>query len=833
VRPGQLPAPRTSLIGRDESVEALVSLLDGGARLVVVTGPGGVGKTRVTIEAARRLVQGCGRRASYVPLAGVADGLGLVSALFDVVGVAERSGGDRIAALVAALGDEPHLLVLDTFEHLLAEHRTISELLDRCPGLQVLVTSRSRVRIDGEQVVTLAPLTVPPEDSIDLDDVDAWQGSPAVQLFCDRAVALCRDFHLTSSNLPAVLSACRALDGLPLALELAAARMTLLTPQGLADELAGGHRSRLDLLDQGPRDLPARQQSLSETISWSESLLTDAGRVLFRRLAVFPAELDLDFLERVCAGPDLGPGAMLHELGSLVDLHLVEPAHGDDGRPRFVLLGTMREYAETRLEEAGESGGLHERYVTAVVELAAAFAKNVETAEEQESLDWASEHLSDLRAALAYLRDRRDRPRGVALSAALGRFWLHRGHMGEGLRWLDCFLSLSGAAPTDPLVPANARLWAARLAADEADVGSSEGAELLGMARDAVAVLTETGDVADRFRSAEHFAHVLTMRGELAEAEAVVDRAIQQCREMGASFWLPVQLHRAGFLAMQAGRHDAAVALADETIEAARASGQERMAAWGEQLLALLGGEGADTEAALTANLVAWRKVDEGRGTSTTLDSLGALAVLRGELHVAIGRFLGALVQAQRVGFWPAEAYSVLGIAGSAMLAGSDKDGARLHGGLVPHLPTIRHAMPTAFFSAYEAIVGETEDRLGPAAFSAALQAASTVWSDVVSDARLVAAPLAADPQLGPDGIEPVPAPPGRHRPASTDLSERELEVLKLIATGRTNDQIATSLHLSPKTVMHHSTRIYSKLEVRGRAEAVARGYGLGLLTAP
>ena len=841
-RSGQLPVPRTSLIGRADSVAATVGLLGDGRRLVVVTGPGGVGKTRVAIAAAQQIERSRTRHVWFVPLAGAVDRAGMIAALFDRFGAADRLGPDRLLSLNAAIRERPGLLVLDTFEHLLAEHDVLSHLLSECPELCVLVTSRHRVCMDGEQVVTLSPLPVPePEDGV--GDLRALEAVPSVALFCERVGSLQPGFHLTQENAPAIVSVCRSLDGLPLALELAAARMTILSPEVLARELARAGPGKLELLSGGAADLPARHRRLAETIAWSENLLDPVAKTLFRRLAVFPAEFDFDLVTRVCTDSAVDTASVLDALGSLVDLHLVEPDHGGSDETRFFLLGTVREYAAERLDAAKERRTLEERLADASVEFARTFARQVEGPDEQVWMDRVDHRLADIRVSMALLAHRSDPAQGLSLAGDLGFYWLHRGHIGEGRRSLEQFLALNAATTersSEPRATWNAQLWAARLAIDEGDVDGDQQSDPVQTLRDMTDLLAHAGTVTDSLRASEQLAHALTVHGRMDEAGAVVEAAIARGNHEGGEYWLPVLLHRASFLAEQSGRHDDAVRFAIETADAARRNRLDRLAAWGDQALALLGrdrtGRPADPERALLQNLEAWRALGEGRGTSTTMVSIGALSVLRGDNAEAMSWFLGAMDEGQRVGYWHAEAFAVLGIAGTAFAAGRIREGARLHGGLLPRLATLKAGMPPHFYAAYEQLVSDGAERLGPEAFSRATDAVPTDWALVVAGARQLAATLAAPGwREESPSAELGPALPKsgtrRGRPPSSGLSDREIEVLTLIASGATNGEIAQQLLLSPKTVMHHSTNIYRKLGVRGRAEAVAHAYEFGLLS--
>ncbi|HEY3081706.1 MAG TPA: helix-turn-helix domain-containing protein [Chloroflexota bacterium] len=378
--PHNLPWQPTSFLGRGHEVRGLGELLRRpDTRLVTVTGSGGTGKTRLALRVAEDMLREFADGTFVVPLAPVADHGVVVQAIAQTFGLAKVAGYSLDDVVVDHLRPRRILLVLDNFEHLLTGAPLVAQLLGACPGLKALVTSRAALRLSGEWEFPLAPLPVP--DARRVPSVEALAQCPSVALFVERAARVRAGFRLTGDDAAAVAEICRRLDGLPLALELAAARVKLLAPPALLRQLAGPGGSSLRLLTSGPRDLPARQQTLRGTIAWSYELLAPTEKRLFRRLAVFVDGCDLGAARAVCegarAGPDdpraskeLGAG-VLDGLASLVDQSLLRQEEGPDAEPRFAMLETIREFALELLTASGEAaavGERHARYFLSMVE---------------------------------------------------------------------------------------------------------------------------------------------------------------------------------------------------------------------------------------------------------------------------------------------------------------------------------------------------------------------------------------------------------------------------------------------------------------------------------
>ena len=619
-----LPLQLTSFVGRERELAEVARLL-GSSRLLTLTGPGGVGKTRLARQAAAAAGPAYPDGVWLVELGALADPALVAPAVATAVGVREVPGRPPGDTLAAALRPRRLLLVLDNCEHLLDGVVPLATgLLGACPGLRVLATSRAALRVSGEQECPVPPLALP--DPARPPDPAAVSQAEAVALFVQRAASVAPAFRLTAHNAAAVAAICARLDGLPLALELAAARVKLLPPEALLARLG----SRLTVLTGGPRDLPARQQTLRATIAWSYDLLAPAEQTLFARLGAFAGGCTVEAAEAVGGAAGAPPGDVLDGLASLADRSLLQrqEAPPDEepvpGGPRLVLLETVREYALERLTASGEEAEVRRRHAAFYLALAEASHAELEGLLDKAWLERLEREHDNLRAALDWSERGDGAPSGVPgaremgprLAGALWWFWWQRGHLTEGRRWLERMLRL----PAGPAVRATALYGAGVLAFHQGDFERSAG-----YVEESLTLARETGE-GRRAGWALHRLRLLAqIAGDYERAEALGAESVAVWRRLGASGapGLAIALLASGSVAQLQGDAARAAALAGEAAALLRDLGDR--AAGLAQALRVLGsaasdlGDGAGARARLDEALALVRELGDRWGVVTVL----------------------------------------------------------------------------------------------------------------------------------------------------------------------------------------------------------------------
>jgi predicted ATPase/DNA-binding CsgD family transcriptional regulator/DNA-binding XRE family transcriptional regulator len=843
-----LPTPLTSFVGRRHELAEVARLL-GATRLLTLTGPGGVGKTRVALAVAAGLREAYADGAVFVPLAPVADP-GLVAATVAraarALRVPEARGRPPVERLTAALRGRQLLLVLDNFEHVAAAGPLLVELLAACPRLTVLVTSRARLRLSGEQAFPVPPLTLPEGAAADRSPVPpaALLGYEAVRLFVERARAARPDFVLTAADAPAVAEVCRRLDGLPLALELAAPRIALLPPRALLVAL----ERRLPLLTGGARDLPARHRTLRAALAWSEDLLAPPEQALFRRLGVFAGGATPDAAAAVCADFDPSDGvlpatAVLDALAALADASLLQPEEQPDGGVRLGLLETVREYALERLAAAGEAEALRARHAAHFLALAEAAAPHLHSPDQGPApgppaapgpadtrvwLDRLEAEHPNLRMALGWWEARSRSgaaesaapAAGLRLAGALWRFWYLRGHWREGREWLTRVLAHRHRAP--PAAQARALFGAGFPGWCGGDFEPA-GAWL----REYLALCREGVDGADEAAALYTLGFLAAFRGDDARAEALGEAALTRARTSGAARAVAWALSLLRRQALRRGDLARAAALGQEALAGFRVLGDAEaasnaLAAAGH--LARRRGDPAGAAAHYAESLALFRDLGSRHGVATRLVDLGHAALEQGERLRAVERFAEGASRHRDVGDGQGVAAALTGLARAAAAARRPRAAVQLLAAARTALGAGAARLDRITEELYEGTLAAARAALSAPAFAAA-------WGEGLawSPERAVEASRRVLAEAAPASPRGSKARTAAAATATPPLTPREREVAALVGDGGSDRAVARALGISERTAENHVRHILGKLggHSRERIAAWAAEHGL------
>jgi predicted ATPase/DNA-binding CsgD family transcriptional regulator/DNA-binding XRE family transcriptional regulator len=667
--PSNLPLPPTPLIGREREAAALGDLLgQDGVRLVTLTGVGGAGKTRLALHVAADLHGRGGRFPAgvwLVELAPVADPALVPHAVAAALAVRDAPGAALLDGLVAALRPRALLLVLDNCEHVLAACAALAErLLAGCPGVRILATSREPLQIAGERQRPVPPLAAPdPGRPAAVDDLARY---PAVRLFVARAQAVVPGFVLTPENAAAAAQVCARLDGIPLALELAAARVGVLAVAQVAARLD----DCLRLLTGGSRAGPTRQQTLRGTLDWSHDLLAEPERVLFRRLAVFAGGFDLEAAEAVCADDALE--ALTHLVHRSLVVADAGAGAGGDAAARYRLLEPVRQYARQRLAASGEEAAVHARHRDWCLALAEAAAPALGGREQLAWLARLDAELDNLRQALAWCGEH-DPAAGLRLAGLLAPFWRVRSYYDEGSRWLAALLD---RAPGGGAARAAALLGAAALTLSQWDLAGTRTRleEALALSR----ALGDAGLIAAALRG---FGNLHIFTGDLASARAVLDEGLARARTAGDRRGLADHLLLLGVVAYDGDELLEARSLLEESLAQARAVGDRAListALWLAGRAAMRLGDVEAAERRLLEGLDVARELGAPRTVTRIQEQLAGAASWRGDLRGATAWHEAGLALARETGDEHGMALHVTGLGRVAHAQGDHVRAARL-----------------------------------------------------------------------------------------------------------------------------------------------------------
>jgi predicted ATPase/DNA-binding SARP family transcriptional activator/DNA-binding CsgD family transcriptional regulator/Tfp pilus assembly protein PilF len=799
-----LPLERTSFVGRERErleVKRLLAM----TRLLTLTGAGGCGKTRLALKVATDLVGAYPDGVWLVDLAPLADAELVPQAVAQTLGVREQPGRPLTETLEDALRTRKMLLVVDNCEHLIeAVVGLVDTILDSCPSLRVLATSRETLSAAGEVAWVVPSLTVPGACQGEAYTPQVLEAYESVRLFVERACQRDPSFVLTSRNGQAVAQVCRRLEGIPLAIELAAGRMGMLSAEQLTLRL----EDSLKVLT-GGRTADPRHRTLRATLEWSHELLSEPERVLFRRLSVFAGGWTLEAAEEVCSGEGIEQDDVLELLSELMDKSLAVTEAGEEGVPRFRMLEPVRQYGQERLkEESGKAERLPEHHAQYYLALAEEAEPELEGADQIRWMDRLETEHDNLRAALSWAFKGGQAELGLRLAGALRLFWVGRSHYSEGRRWYEEGLKRGDSASQS--VRANALVGAGFFMASLGDLELA-----IEPLEESLALYRQVGDR----RGATCLRLLGTIMFELGNwerAEALLEEGLVLARESGSIRDTCNALSTLAYMAACRGDLERAKALGEESLAVAREAGDTTAASLASNYLAvtaMLGGDYERAQAQFEATLETTRITGNRKGQATALNNLGLVALCRGAYARAAKLSSESLRLSEESLDHQLVTWSLDALAAVWGQQGHVGRAARLWGAAEVLREASDFSQPPDDKRVLEPFLEAARSRLDEAAFQAA-------WEEgrAMTEEQAIGYALSEEPERDAPTLVPVPEQQPLD-PRTQGLTAREQEVALLVGRGLTNRQIAQELSISEHTAASHVGKILKKLGLRSRTQ--------------